>query len=82
MEEVLDVLLKQGILGIILVLSVAYFLRKEKKAEEDAVKKSKAWALLVKEKDEKIEELNNKIHEIGIEAVTAVKEFTLAIKGL
>ena len=82
MEIVYEQLLGQGILGVFLILVIIYFLRKERKAESDAVLKSKAWSELVEAKDNKIEELNNKIHEIGIEAVTAVKEFTAAIKGI
>ena len=44
--------------------------------------KSIAHAQQMKEKDDKIEDLNVKIHEMGIEAVTSVKEWTNTLKEL
>ena len=75
METALQYFLTQGVLGVILVLVVLYFLKEKKKTEDAAIKKSKAWAELVASKDEIIESKNKQIHEMGIDAVTTIKEF-------
>ena len=82
METVLTKLAEHGIVAVFLVAVIYYFIKKEKELREEMRQKSIAHGTQMKEKDEKIEALNNKIHEMGIEAVTSVKEWTSTLKEL
>jgi hypothetical protein len=55
---------------------IVYFTREIKSLKAEMKAKSLAHAEQIKEKDNKIQELNDKIHTLGIEAITSVKEFT------
>ena len=82
METALDQILGQGILGAFLVITIIYFLKVVKDLKTEMKEKSIAHALSMKEKDDKIEILNDKIHNLGIEAVTSVKEWTATLKDI
>jgi hypothetical protein len=82
METAFDYLISQGVLGVILVLVVVYFLRKEKKEEEIANLKSRAWAELVEKKDLKIESLNDQARTDTIENMTLFNNVSNQIKEL
>jgi len=71
MELAFEKLAEHGIMGLFLILVIWYFTRENK----DLKRK-------LEEKEEKIQSLNDKIHEMGIEAVSAVKEFTQTLKDL
>jgi Flp pilus assembly protein protease CpaA len=71
MENAIQVLLGQGVLGAFLVLVIIYFKSKEKKHDE-----------IVEAKEQEIKELNEKLHGFGIDAVTAVKEIASNLKEL
>ncbi len=70
METAIDYLISQGVLGVFLVLMAGYFLRKEKKTEELAKVKREAWSDLVKEKDIKIQSLNDQARTDAIDNMT------------
>lgn len=80
MESAFETLLGQGILGAFLVLVIIYHLRTVRELKTEMKEKSIAHAEQMNLKDQIIEEKNNKIHEIGIEAVTSLNEFTRVIK--
>lgn len=82
METALEQLIGQGVLGIFLVLVIVYFRHEIKHLREEMKAKSLAHAEQMRAKDEKIEDLNEKIHAMGIEAVTSVKEWTSTLKDL
>ena len=82
MEEAYSELLSTGVVGAFLVIVIIYHLRVVKELKEESKSKSLAHGITMKEKDEKIEDLNNKIHSLGIEAVTSVKEWTNTLKDL
>lgn len=82
MEKAFEVLIGQGVLGAFLILVIWYFTKEITSLKEEMKAKSMAHAEQVKEKDEKIEDLNQKIHEMGINAVTAVKEFNSLIRDV
>jgi len=82
MEIAYEQILGQGILGVFLVLVIIYFLKLVKDLKAEMKEKSLAHAISMKEKDLKIEELNDKIHNLGIEAVTSVREWTNTLKDL
>lgn len=82
METILPKLAEHGVVALFLVAVIYYFIKKEKELKEEMKQKSIAHAQQMKEKDDKIEDLNVKIHEMGIEAVTSVKEWTNTLKEL
>ena len=82
MDTAFEQILGQGILGAFLVLVIVYHLRTVKEIKAEMKAKSLAHAEQIKSKDEKIEQLNDKIHALGIEAVTSVKEWTTTLKEL
>ena len=71
MEQAFEILLGQGVLGAFLIIVIVYFRSKEKKTDE-----------VIKEKEQEIKELNEKLHGFGIDAVTAVKEIATNLKEL
>ena len=82
METAFDYLISQGVLGVILVLVVVYFLKKEKKDVEIANLKSRAWAELVEKKDSEIKSLNDQIRNDAIENMTLFNNVGNQIKEL
>ena len=80
MESALETLLGQGILGAFLVLVIIYHLKTVRELKTEMKEKIIAHAKQMRLKDEIIEEKNNKIHEIGIESVTILNEFTRVLK--
>ena len=65
MEAILDKLAEHGLAGIILALVIWYFLKKEKKHEEE-VKEMRA---IIAAKDKKIEDLNDARRDDAIETI-------------
>lgn len=82
MSEIFTQIAAQGVLGLFLVLSIWYFRQEIKHLREEMKLKSAAHAEQMKLKDDKINELNDKIHSIGIEAITSVKELNNTFKDL
>ena len=82
MEAAYEQLLGQGILGVFLVLVIVYHLKTVKDLKQEMKEANQVHAEQIAAKDKMIEEKNDKIHELGINAVTAVKDFTNAIKGI
>ena len=61
---------------------IVYHLKTVKDLKQEMKEANQVHAEQIAAKDKMIEEKNDKIHELGINAVTAVKDFTNAIKGI
>jgi len=82
MEQIYNQLIGQGVVGGFLVLVIIYHLRTVKDLKQEMKDKSIAHASNMKDKETEIKELNEKIHELGINAVTSIREWTNALKTL
>lgn len=80
METAVEYLIGQGVLGVVLAMVVWYHLKTVKKLEDSAKTRNKAHTAALKAKDEEIKGLNAKIHDIGISAITSIKDLYQAIK--
>jgi hypothetical protein len=76
MEPILNKLAEHGIAGIFLALVIYYFNKRDKKHEQ-ALRDKDA---IISAKDEDIKVLNEKIHTLGIEAVTSVNQWVNTLK--
>ena len=82
MEIALEQLVGQGILGTFLVLVIWYFLKREKELKAEMKDKSFAHAESMKEKDVKIQVLNDQIRNDAIESMSIFKDMHSNLKDL